>query len=158
MAAPAQIMAADFQASELTNSFWLRKEITNVGWFAPFINTTGGERLKLDGLARAPFVRTPFGRASFGRTSASAEARAGSSFSSTATVWYETLAADHASGLVMPARVSAAAILACWLISRVLVGAAPPASLMICGEGSRSVKASGTGSRGESPSGESGRT
>src|ERR1019366_8138471 len=76
----------------------------------------------------------------------------------TATVWYGTRAADHASGLVMLARVSAAAIFACWLISRVLVGAAPPASLMICGEGSGSVKASGTGSRGESPGGENGRT
>ena len=57
MAAPPQIMAADFQASVLTNSFWLRKEITNVGLFAPFINTTGGVRLKSDGLAWSPFGR-----------------------------------------------------------------------------------------------------
>ena len=31
MAAPPQIMAADFQARAMTNSFWLRKEILNVG-------------------------------------------------------------------------------------------------------------------------------
>jgi len=49
MAAPPQTMAVDFQASALTNSFWLRKEITNVELLAPFINTTGGARLKPDG-------------------------------------------------------------------------------------------------------------
>src|ERR1700719_3622524 len=106
MAAPPQTMAADFQARALTNSFWLRKEITNVGLFSPFINTTGGERLKSDGLGCASSVADLW-----------AETGAGGAFSSTAIVWYGTPAADHASGLVMPARVSAAAIFACWLIS-----------------------------------------
>jgi len=50
MAAPPQTMAADFHASATANSFWLRKEITNAGSFAPFINTTGGARLKSDDL------------------------------------------------------------------------------------------------------------
>src|SRR5271157_2078102 len=107
MAAPPQTMAADFQASALTNSFWLRKEITNVGSFAPFINTTGGARLKPDDADWS----------SSRRCSAGAVTGAGEAFSSTATLWYGTPAADHASGLVMPARVSAAAIFDCWLIS-----------------------------------------
>src|ERR1700682_3910231 len=102
MAAPPQTMAADFQASALTNSFWLRKEITNVGLFSPFINTTGGVRSKSDGL---------------GWSSSWAETAAGGAFSSTAIVWYGTPAADHASVLVMRARVRAAAIFACWVIS-----------------------------------------
>src|SRR5258708_36782092 len=42
MAAPPQAMAADFQAGVPTNSFWLRKEITKVELFSPFINTTAG--------------------------------------------------------------------------------------------------------------------
>src|ERR1019366_7787696 len=145
MAAPPQTMAADFQASALTNSFWLRKEITKVGSFPPFINTTGGVRLKSHGLARSSCRR-----ASGQRGSSEAATGAGGAFSSTATDWYGTPAADHASGLVMPARVSAAAIFDCWLISRALEGATPLESLMICGEGNGSVKASGTGSRGES--------
>src|ERR1700693_1203062 len=110
MAAPPQTMAADFQASAMTNSCWLRKEITNVGLFSPFINTTGGVRLKSEGLGCASSgaeLWAPW----------SAKPGAGGAFSSTATVWYGTPAADHASGLVMPARVSAAAIFACWVIS-----------------------------------------
>src|SRR5260370_25650715 len=106
MAAPPQTMAADFQASALTNSFWLRKEITNAGLFSPFINTTGGVRLKSDGLGCASSWAELW-----------TETVAGGAFSSTAIAWYGTLAVDHASGLVMPARVSAAAIFACWLIS-----------------------------------------
>src|SRR2546429_4460776 len=106
MAAPPQTMAADFQASALTNSFWLRKEITNVELFAPFINTTGGVRLKSDGLGCASSW-----------AELSTKSGAGGTFSSTAIVSYGTPAADHASGFVMPARVSAAAIFACWLIS-----------------------------------------
>src|ERR1019366_7862117 len=120
MAAPPQTIAADFQASALTNSFWLRKEITNVGSFAPFIKTRGGVRLKSDGLSW--FSGRP---ASCRRSSAWAEIGAGGAFSSTATEWYGTPAADQADGLVMPARVSAAAIFACWLISRLMAGAAP---------------------------------
>src|ERR1039458_921532 len=111
MAAPPQTMAADFQASALTNSFWLRKEITNVGLFAPFINTTGGVRLKSDDAGWS----SPRG-ASCRRTSERAEMVVGGAFSSTATLWYGTPAADHAAGLVMPARVRAAAIFACWPI------------------------------------------
>src|SRR6266478_26930 len=106
MAAPPQIMAADFQASALTNSCWLRKEITNVELFAPFINTTGGVRLKSDGLG-----------CSLSWAELRAETGAGGAFSSTAIVSNGTPAADHASGRVMPARVNAAAIFACWLIS-----------------------------------------
>src|SRR5712672_4108568 len=106
MAAPPQTMAADFQASALTNSFWLRKEITNVGLFSPFINTTGGVRLKSDDLGCSSL-----------RAELPAETGAGGTFSSTAIVSNGTPAADHASGLVMPARFSAAAIFACWLIS-----------------------------------------
>src|SRR5208337_1646776 len=160
MAAPPQTMAADFQASALTNSFWLRKEITNVGLLAPFINTTGGLRLKPGGLAWSSPGRTSGKLASGKGGSAFAETVAGGSFSSTARLWYETPAADHASGLVMPARVSAAAILACWLISCVEAGAVPLASLMICGAGKGSeillgAELPGPSLRGESLSGES---
>src|SRR5260370_42008988 len=98
MAATPQTMAADFHASALTNSFWLRKEITNVELFAPFINTTGGARLKSDVLELS---------------GSRAKTVAGGPFSSTSTESYGTPAADHASGLVTPARVSAAAIFAC---------------------------------------------
>src|ERR1700686_2355535 len=124
MAAPPQTMAADFQASALTNSFWLRKEITNVGLFSPFINTTGGVRLKSDGLG-----------CSSSWAEWSAKTGAGGAFSSTAIVWDGTPGADHASGLVIPARVRAAAFFSCWLISSVVEGPEPLASLMICGAG-----------------------
>src|ERR1039458_2279181 len=121
MAAPPQTMAADFQASALTNSFWLRKEITNVGLFAPFINTTGGVRLNSDGLGWSSCRHASWVRASSRRSSSWAELWAeivaGGAFSSTATVWNGTPAAHHASGLVMQARVSAAAIFDCWPIS-----------------------------------------
>jgi len=117
MVAPPQTMAVDFQASAVTNSFWLRKEITNVEWLAPFINTTGGVKLKSDDLAWCSDKRSSGKVASGTQGWAFAEPVAGGSFSSTATVWYGTPAADHASGLVMPARVSAAAIFSCWPIS-----------------------------------------
>src|SRR5208282_4447681 len=128
MAAPPQTMAPDFHPRALTNSFWLRKEITNVGSLHPFINTTGGVRLKPDGWGWSfPFWRgrSSFGRSSFRRSLPVAKTGAGGAFSSTATFWYGTPAADHASGLVMPARVSAAAIFACWLISGVVEGSTP---------------------------------
>src|ERR1035437_7658216 len=115
MAAPPQTMTADFQASA-QNSFWLRKEITNVESFAPFINTTDGMRLKSDDADWSSSRRVSCRRTSRRRTSERAEMVAGGAFSSTATLWYGTPAADHASGLVMPARVSAAAIFACWPI------------------------------------------
>src|SRR6202165_1742171 len=102
-------MAGDFQASALTNSFLLRKEITNVGLFSPFINTTGGGRLKSDGLGCASSWAGVWGPLA-------AETGAGGPFSSTGIVWYGSPAADHASGLVTPARVRAAAIFACWVI------------------------------------------
>src|ERR1700716_4027535 len=124
MAAPPQTMAADFQASAPTNSFWLRKEITNVGLFAPFINTTEGVRLKSDDLGCSSL-----------RAELPAKTGAGGAFSSMAIVSNGTPAADHASGLVMPARFSAAAIFACWLISCVVEGAEPFGSLMTCGAG-----------------------
>src|ERR1700674_1364046 len=111
MAAPPQTMAVDFQARALTNSFWLRKEMTNVGLFAPFINTTGGGRLKSDGLG-CSWLRLE------SRPELRAKTRAGGgALFSAAIVSNGTPAADHASGLVMPARFSAAAIFACWLIS-----------------------------------------
>src|ERR1700686_2605111 len=110
MAAPPQTMAADFQASALTNSFWLRKEITNVGLFSPFINTTGGVKSKSDGLGCTSSWAEVWAELS-------TKTGAGGAFSSTAIVWYGTPAADHASGLEIPARVSAAAIFACWVIS-----------------------------------------
>src|SRR4029077_2375885 len=118
MAAPPQTIAADFQARALTNSFWLRKEITNEGLFAPFINTTGGARLKSDGLGCASSWAE-------WRARLSAKTGAGGAFSSTAIVWYGTPAADHASGLVIPARVRAAAIFACWVIYLRVGGAEP---------------------------------
>src|ERR1700681_612507 len=129
MAAPPQTMAVDFQARALTNSFWLRKEMTNAGLFAPFINTTGGVGLKSDGLG-CTWLRLE------SRPELRAKTGAGGALSSTAIVSNGTPAADHASGLVMPARFSAAAIFACWLISRVVEGASPLASLMISGTGS----------------------
>src|SRR5208282_6247989 len=150
MAAPPQIIAADFQVRAMANSFWLRKEITNVGGFAPFINTTGGARSKSEGLGWSVC------RAS----SAGVEMASGGVFSSTATFAYGTWAADQASGLVMPARVSAAAILACWLMAGAVEGADSGESLMICGAGTAlcSVNLLGAGLGAASPCGESGRT
>src|ERR1035438_7599939 len=109
MAAPPQIMAEDFQPSAVTNSFWLRWEIANVGSLAPFIMTTGGVTSKIDapvGSSCDPSVRTP---------EVECAGSEGDALSLTARDWYGTPAASHAAGLVMPARVSAAAIFACWL-------------------------------------------
>src|SRR6266478_9345193 len=88
MAAPPQTMAADFQASALTNSCWLRKEITKVELFAPFINTTGGVRLKSDGLGCASSWAELW-------APLSAKTGAGGAFSSTAIVSNGTPAADR---------------------------------------------------------------
>src|SRR5439155_9267908 len=106
---PPQIIKVDFQLSALTTSRWLCQEIKSAGSCAPFMSTVLGLRSKLS----ATTVASLFGCVSSAMPEGSAPATA------------------HAAGLVMPAFIRAAEILACCDISMDFAGFVAGESRMI---------------------------